>query len=113
MSITLCSCNDSNIFITSVLIITIKQKHILVTATYFSILTRWDNGEIEKLSPWDVEPIPDDGNEDFLLTITSTHAHNSTGVWSLFLISLFVKSLSLLCSPAARDERRWHLCDSR
>ncbi|KAG2457318.1 BRWD1 protein, partial [Polypterus senegalus] len=23
---------------------------------------RWDNGEIEKLSPWDVEPIPDNGN---------------------------------------------------
>uniref|UniRef100_A0A7N8YFW5 Bromodomain and WD repeat domain containing 1 n=1 Tax=Mastacembelus armatus TaxID=205130 RepID=A0A7N8YFW5_9TELE len=22
---------------------------------------RWDNGETEKLSPWDVEPIPDDG----------------------------------------------------
>ena len=22
----------------------------------------WDNGENEKLSPWDVEPIPDNGN---------------------------------------------------
>uniref|UniRef100_A0A8D0DAI1 Bromodomain and WD repeat domain containing 1 n=1 Tax=Sander lucioperca TaxID=283035 RepID=A0A8D0DAI1_SANLU len=24
---------------------------------------RWDNGEIEKLSPWDVEPIPDDAQQ--------------------------------------------------
>lgn len=23
--------------------------------------SRWDNGETEKLSPWDVEPIGDDG----------------------------------------------------
>lgn len=28
-------------------------------------LSRWDNGETEKLSPWDVEPIGDDG-ESFL-----------------------------------------------
>lgn len=26
------------------------------------VSTRWDNGEQEKLSPWDLEPIPDDGN---------------------------------------------------
>lgn len=30
--------------------------------TRFCVFTRWDNGETEKLSPWDVEPIPDDGN---------------------------------------------------
>lgn len=29
--------------------------------TRFCVFARWDNGEIEKLSPWDVEPIPDDG----------------------------------------------------
>lgn len=29
---------------------------------HFDLFTRWDNKEIEKLSPWDVEPIPDDGN---------------------------------------------------
>lgn len=26
-----------------------------------AIISRWDNGETEKLSPWDVEPIGDDG----------------------------------------------------
>ena len=30
--------------------------------SYFCVFTRWDNGETEKLSPWDVEAIPDDGN---------------------------------------------------
>lgn len=24
-------------------------------------LIRWDNGEQEKLSPWDMEPIPEEG----------------------------------------------------
>lgn len=23
--------------------------------------TRWDNGECEKMSPWDMEPIPEEG----------------------------------------------------
>lgn len=25
------------------------------------VLFRWDNGEREKMSPWDMEPIPDEG----------------------------------------------------
>lgn len=28
---------------------------------FCAIIFRWDNGETEKLSPWDVEPIGDDG----------------------------------------------------
>lgn len=38
---------------------------LLVAAGYKCIVfffIRWDNGETEKLSPWDVEPIPEDGN---------------------------------------------------
>lgn len=41
-------------------------------------ITRWDNGETEKLSPWDVEPIPDNGNEDFLLILLLLHPHIDT-----------------------------------
>lgn len=29
-----------------------------------SCFCRWDNGEIEKLSPWDVEAIPENGTAD-------------------------------------------------
>uniref|UniRef100_A0A8C9ZY26 Bromodomain and WD repeat domain containing 1 n=1 Tax=Sander lucioperca TaxID=283035 RepID=A0A8C9ZY26_SANLU len=32
---------------------------------------RWDNGEIEKLSPWDVEPIPDDETEGGGIPVTA------------------------------------------
>lgn len=30
----------------------------------------WDNGDTEKMSPWDMEPIPDDGG--YLLIHTDT-----------------------------------------
>uniref|UniRef100_A0A7N6A021 Bromo domain-containing protein n=1 Tax=Anabas testudineus TaxID=64144 RepID=A0A7N6A021_ANATE len=32
---------------------------------------RWDNGETEKLSPWDVEPIPDDETEGGGIAVTA------------------------------------------
>lgn len=30
------------------------------------LFCRWDNGETEKLSPWDVEAIPENGTSDYL-----------------------------------------------
>ena len=36
----------------------ISQSHVCLFVTI-----RWDNGETEKLSPWDLETIPDDGKE--------------------------------------------------
>lgn len=43
----------------------------------FCVFTRWDNGETEKLSPWDVEPISDDGNPDFVASYCC-HIHTHT-----------------------------------
>lgn len=28
---------------------------------FFFLSHRWDNGEREKMSPWDMEPIPEEG----------------------------------------------------
>lgn len=47
----------------------------------FCVFTSWDNGEIEKLSPWDVEPISDDGNEIFLVS-HCCHVHTQFQHWS-------------------------------
>lgn len=49
----------------------------------FCVFTRWDNGETEKLSPWDVEPISDDGNQDFLASYCC-HIHTQTQCRCLF-----------------------------
>ena len=65
MSVTLCALvNDSNIFVSCFLSkINEKQRESgNLSYTHFIFFIRWDNGETEKLSPWDVEPIPEDGN---------------------------------------------------
>ena len=30
-----------------------------------NVFNRWDNGETEKMSPWDLEPIPEEGNAEY------------------------------------------------
>jgi hypothetical protein len=33
----------------------------ILNAEVWFLLTRWDNSEREKMSPWDMEPISDEG----------------------------------------------------
>lgn len=65
----------------------------------FCVFTSWDNGEIEKLSPWDVEPISDDGNEIFLVS-HCCHVHTQFQHWSRGVIEVLV----CLCCAAPQPE---------
>ena len=35
----------------------------ILTSVFFNIFINfsWDTGEVERMSPWDLEPVPDDG----------------------------------------------------
>ena len=44
------------------LVVDTKMTQHLILMDIFCFLSRWDNGETEKLSPWDVERISDIGN---------------------------------------------------
>lgn len=33
------------------------------------LFCRWDNGEREKMSPWDIEPIPEEGTDTLYSTL--------------------------------------------
>lgn len=48
-----------------------------MTFLVFATFSRWDNGETEKLSPWDVEPIGDDGEPLYNPTATVLYVKTS------------------------------------
>lgn len=42
----------------------LKDVMVLMISTYRHCFSfSWDNGDTEKMSPWDMEPIPDDGTQ--------------------------------------------------
>lgn len=49
-------------FLIDVLFLCVVCFHEGLTKSFVTVfVNRWDNTEIEKLSPWDMEPIPENG----------------------------------------------------
>lgn len=54
---------------------------VLIFGSIVFVFHRWDNGENEKLSPWDLEPIVDEGNNVLARAILRTNFWELIIVW--------------------------------
>lgn len=78
--------------------------------SFFIYLNSWDNNERERMSPWDMEPIPEGSNYAFEFNYSF---HICTDSRSLALVAHCFLTLYISCSCLSRRDRCWSSCDPR
>lgn len=66
--------------------------------------SRWDNGETEKLSPWDVEPAGDDGESFYDMLHIFNRKTKKKKLFSGFL-SVLIKCICVVVQTRSRRRK--------